>query len=305
MFRFIRKNKTTILLLLIMLVGVGLLAYPSIANWWNSFHQSRAIASYTEVVENMDESEYEAMLRGAEEYNAGIVNAQPWNMNAEQEALYSRTLDVTGTGIMGYVDIRKIRVQLPIYHGTNESVLSVAIGHLQGTSLPVGGESTHCVISGHRGLPSARLFTDLDRLKEGDIFVLHSMNRTMTYEVDQIRIVEPADLSDLQIIEGMDLCTLVTCTPYGINTHRLLVRGHRIPNPDGDADITADALVIDPLYIAPAMAIPVLLILLLWLLLSTSRFFTVSSEVEEVVNADLEELDSELRRDSSEKKQDK
>ena len=299
MLKFIKKNKTTILLLFIMMVGAGLLAYPSVANWWNSFHQSRAIASYTEVVEKMDESEYEAMLQSAEEYNRSIIHAQPWNMTPDQEAVYSRTLDVTGTGIMGYVDIRKIRVQLPIYHGTNESVLSVAIGHLQGTSLPVGGESTHCVISGHRGLPSARLFTDLDRLKEGDIFVLHSMNRTMTYEVDQIRIVEPADLSELQIIPGMDFCTLVTCTPYGINTHRLLVRGHRIPNPDGDADITADALVIDPLYIAPAMAIPVLLILLLWLLLSTSRFFTVSSEVEEVVNADLEELDNELRRKES------
>lgn len=301
MLKFIKKNKTTILLLIVMLVGAGLLAYPSVANWWNSFHQSRAIASYTEVVEKMDESEYEAMLRDAEAYNASIVNAQPWNMTPEQEAVYSGTLDVTGTGIMGYVDIKKIRIQLPIYHGTNESVLSVAIGHLQGTSLPVGGENTHCVISGHRGLPSARLFTDLDRLKEGDIFVLHSMNRTMTYEVDQIRIVEPADLSELQIIPGMDLCTLVTCTPYGINTHRLLVRGHRIPNPDGDANITADALVIDPLYIAPAMAIPVLLLLLLWLLLSTSRFFTVSSEVEEVVNADLEELDEELRRKEAKK----
>ena len=172
---------------------------------------------------------------------------------------------------MGYIDIPKIDIKLPIYHGTDESILQIAIGHLEGTSLPVGGEGSHCVMSGHRGLPSAKLFSDLDKMVEGDTFSLTVMNRTLTYEVDQIRVVEPSDLSDLKIEKGKDYCTLVTCTPYGINTHRLLVRGHRTQNPDGDAEVIADALQIEPVYIAPFLAGPVLVLLILGVLVATGR----------------------------------
>ena len=185
----------------------------------------------------------------------------------------NRQLAVTDSGIMGYIDIPKIRVTLPIYHGTDETILQIAIGHIAGTSLPVGGASTHCVVSGHRGLPSARLFTDIDKLVEGDTFTMTVLNRTVTYEVDQIRIVEPTDLSNLQIEEGKDYCTLVTCTPYGINTHRLLVRGHRVANANGEANVIADALQIEPVYVAPVVAAPMLIILLILLFVMTSEPF--------------------------------
>ena len=188
-------------------------------------------------------------------------------------AEYNRQLAVTDSGIMGYIDIPKIRVTLPIYHGTDETILQIAIGHIAGTSLPVGGASTHCVVSGHRGLPSARLFTDIDKLVEGDTFTMTVLNRTVTYEVDQIRIVEPTDLSNLQIEEGKDYCTLVTCTPYGINTHRLLVRGHRVANANGEANVIADALQIEPVYVAPVVAAPMLIILLILLFVMTSEPF--------------------------------
>ncbi|MBR3069473.1 MAG: class C sortase, partial [Lachnospiraceae bacterium] len=190
-----------------------------------------------------------------------------------QMAEYNRQLAVTDSGIMGYIDIPKIRVTLPIYHGTDDTILQIAIGHIAGTSLPVGGASTHCVVSGHRGLPSARLFTDIDKLVEGDTFTMTVLNRTVTYEVDQIRIVEPTDLSNLQIEEGKDYCTLVTCTPYGINTHRLLVRGHRVANANGEANVIADALQIEPVYVAPVVAAPMLIILLILLFVMTSEPF--------------------------------
>ena len=214
------------------------------------------------------------MLADAEAYNAELakIGAQ-WIMTDEQMAEYNRQLAVTDSGIMGYIDIPKIRVTLPIYHGTDETILQIAIGHIAGTSLPVGGASTHCVVSGHRGLPSARLFTDIDKLVEGDTFTMTVLNRTVTYEVDQIRIVEPTDLSNLQIEEGKDYCTLVTCTPYGINTHRLLVRGHRVANANGEANVIADALQIEPVYVAPVVAAPMLIILLILLFVMTSEPF--------------------------------
>jgi sortase A len=194
-------------------------------------------------------------------------------MNEEEIAAYEKELDITGTGIMGYITIPKIHVELPIYHGIDDAVLQIAIGHLTETSLPVGGEFTHCVVSGHRGLPSAKLFTDIDKLVEGDTWTVSVLNRTLTYEIDQIRIVEPTDLSALQIEPGKDYCTLVTCTPYGINTHRLLVRGHRVANANGDANVIADALQIEPIYVAPAVAIPMIIILLILLLIMTSKRF--------------------------------
>ena len=190
-------------------------------------------------------------------------------MNEEEIAAYEKELDITGTGIMGYITIPKIHVELPIYHGIDDAVLQIAIGHLTETSLPVGGPSTHCVVSGHRGLPSAKLFTDIDKLVEGDTWTVNVLNKTLTYEVDQIRVVEPTDLSNLQIEQGKDYFTLITCTPYGINTHRLLIRGHRVDNAQGEANVIADALQIEPVYIAPFVAIPFIMLLIIIMLVST------------------------------------
>lgn len=267
---WLKKNGLTLILLLILLIGAGLIAYPSFADWWNSFHQSRAVASYAETVANMNTEEYERIISKAQAYNrklsrSGIL----WTLDEDEEKEYKEQLDIATSGIMGYIDIPKIDVMLPIYHGIDESILQVAVGHIPGTSLPVGGKGSHCVVSGHRGLPSARLFTDIDKLVEGDSFTITVLNKTLTYEVDQIRTVLPTDLSDLQIEKGKDYVTLVTCTPYGINTHRLLVRGHRIENADGDASVIADALQIEPIYIAPFIAIPILILLIIGMFIMT------------------------------------
>ena len=267
---WLKKNGLTLILLLILLIGAGLIAYPSFANWWNSFHQSRAVASYAETAANMNTEEYERIISKSQAYNrklsrSGIL----WTLDEDEEKEYKEQLDIGTSGIMGYIDIPKIDVMLPIYHGIDESILQVAVGHIPGTSLPVGGKGSHCVVSGHRGLPSARLFTDIDKLVEGDSFTITVLNKTLTYEVDQIRTVLPTDLSDLQIEKGKDYVTLVTCTPYGINTHRLLVRGHRIENADGDASVIADALQIEPIYIAPFIAVPILILLIIGMFIMT------------------------------------
>ena len=270
--RWIKKNFVTLLLIVIGLVGAGLIAYPTFADWWNSFHQSRAVASYMEAVTSLDTSEYERILQSADRYNEQLARTGiQWQMDEKANAAYLKELNVNETGIMGYIDIPKISVTLPIYHGTDEAVLQIAIGHLSGTSLPVGGLGSHCVVSGHRGLPSARLFTDIDKLVEGDSFTMTVLNRTVTYEVDKIRVVEPTDLSDLRIEKGKDYCTLVTCTPYGINTHRLLVRGHRVANAQGEAQVVADAMLIRSVYIAPFVAGPIVLLLILIMLIRTHR----------------------------------
>lgn len=267
---WIKKNKTSLILVLMFIIGAGLLLYPTFADWWNSFHQSRAINTYMESVTSMDTDTYEQIISEAEAYNRDLAETGfHWKMTNEEVERYESVLKIDDTGIMGYVTISKIGIMLPIYHGTSEAVLNVAIGHLQETSLPVGGEGSHCVVSGHRGLPSARLFTDLDKLVEGDTFTLTVLNKTMTYEVDQIRTVIPTDLSALNIERGKDYCTLVTCTPYGINTHRLLVRGHRVENPNGDADVIADAIQLEPVHIAPFIAVPVLLGLMIGVFVST------------------------------------
>lgn len=261
---------TTIVLVLILLVGLSLLLYPSVSDYWNSFHSSRAISAYTEDVANLDEVQYEEMWSAARAYNRALAERSTnFALSDAQKEEYEKLLDISGVGIMGYLEIPELNMSLPIYHGTEESVLQIAAGHLEWSSLPVGGESSHCVISGHRGLPSAKLFTDLDKLQEGDVFVLRVLDEVLTYEVDQIRVVEPSQVSDLEIVEGSDLCTLVTCTPYGINTHRLLVRGHRIENIQESQTIrvTSDAMQIEPLIVAPIVATPVLLLLLVLLLL--------------------------------------
>lgn len=267
---------STIVLLLIFLVGLSLLLYPTVSDYWNSLHQSRAIAGYTEQVSTLDDETYDRLLAEAQAYNATLADkADRFKLSDDELAAYNNTFCVPGTNVIGYIDIPKIDVYLPIYHGTDESVLQVGVGHLEGSSLPVGGPGTHTVISGHRGLPSARLFTDLDQLVEGDTFTLYVLDEVLNYQVDQILIVEPTDLSALQLEDGQDYCTLVTCTPYGINTHRLLVRGHRVAD-DGtgtsaNVRVTADAMQIDTAVVAPLVAVPLLILLLIGLLFKTRK----------------------------------
>lgn len=276
-----RKHLSTVLLLFILFIGLSLLLYPSVSDYWNSFHQTRAIASYAEQVANLDNNAYDQLWEEARAYNQSLLaRSNSYLLSQEQKAEYERLLDVSGLGIMGYIEIPSIDCSLPIYHGTEESVLQIAVGHLEWTSLPVGGMSTHCVLSGHRGLPSAKLFTNLDKLREGDTFLLRVLDEVLTYEVDQILIVEPQETGALQIVEGRDYCTLVTCTPYGINTHRLLVRGRRITTPDKlkHIRVTSDAIKIEPLLTAPIMALPLLLVLLFWLLFASRKRSSTKNE---------------------------
>ena len=265
-----KGNFTTLLLILVLLAGLSLLLYPSVSDYWNSLHQTRAIATYAEEVANLNQDQYDEIWAAAESYNASLTDrVNAYLLSDAQKEEYQQLLNVSGLGVMGYIEIPSIDCSLPIYHGTEESVLQIAVGHLEWSSLPVGGESTHCVLSGHRGLPSAKLFTNLDKLQTGDIFMLRVLDNVLTYEVDQILIVEPQETDALRIEEGKDYCTLVTCTPYGINTHRLLVRGHRIDNIEEakTVHVTADAIQIEPLLVAPVVAIPILLLLLILLLL--------------------------------------
>ena len=268
------NNWTTAFLVLLLLAGVSLLLYPSLSDYWNSMHQTRAIASYAETVSQLDTAQYDEMWKAAQDYNRSLAQRETaFALTDEQKAAYESLLDVSGLGVMGYIEIPEIDCSLPIYHGTEESVLQVAVGHLEWSNLPVGGEGTHCVLSGHRGLPSAKLFTNLDKLAVGDTFLLRVLDEVLTYEVDQILIVEPEQVDALGIVPGEDHCTLVTCTPYGINTHRLLVRGHRVENTPEAArmHVTADATQFDPLLVAPVLAIPVLLLLLMILLVPKRR----------------------------------
>jgi sortase A len=266
----------TPLLLLVCAAGLSLLAYPTVADWWNSWHQSAAIASYVESIENLNEEEYAQILYDANRYNVSLAShSTNYVLSDAQKEEYESLLNVAGNGVMAYIEIPSIKVYLPIYHGSDEAILQVAIGHLEWSSLPVGGTSTHAVISGHRGLSSATLFTNLDKLEVGDLFNIYVLDEVHAYEVDQIKIVDPSDLSDLKIIEGEDLVTMITCTPYGINSHRLLVRGHRV---SGNAQISASRLSsdgkrLDPILMAPVLSIPVLIALLIALIVSKIKKF--------------------------------
>lgn len=265
---------STIILILVFLVGLSLLLYPTVSDYWNSLHQSRAIAEYAEQVAELDNDRYAALWADACSYNETLTQKEDrYEMSDEEKEEYESLLNVSGNGIIGYIEIPLIDCSLPVYHGTNESVLQVAVGHVEGSSLPVGGTGTHSVISGHRGLPRAKLFTNLDKLAEGDTFILRILDEALTYEVDQIRIVEPYEMTALEIDPDKDYCTLVTCTPYGINSHRLLVRGHRVENQEeaGAVRVTADAMQIEPVIVAPLVAAPMLLVLLIVLLISISR----------------------------------
>ena len=290
-----KKHLPTIILIFVFLIGLCLLLYPSVSDYWNSFHQTKAIAAYSEAVADLGEAKREKLWADAQAYNVQLAKEPAhFELSEGERSEYESLLDVDGSGIIGYIEIPSIRCFLPIYHGTDEGVLQVAVGHIEGTSLPVGGESTHCVLSGHRGLPSAKLFTNLDQLQEGDVFMLNVLDETPTYEVDQILIVEPEDVSPLRIEEGKDYCTLVTCTPYGINTHRLLVRGHRIPNLANTIAAAAEAIQIEPVLVAPMIAAPVLMILLIVLMVRTMRKRNNEKENMEPCSIDTETQ----RRDS-------
>ena len=267
-----KKNSriTTILLVVILFAGLSLLLYPSVADYWNSFRQSRVIANYAEELADIDQDRYREIIEAAQAYNDTLIGrSNAYLLSEEQIIKYEELLNVSGVGAMGYIEIPVINCTIPIYHGTSDAVLQIAVGHLEWSSLPVGGENTHCVLSGHRGLPSAKLFTDLDKVMVGDVFMLRILDEILTYEVDQIQIVNPDETQSLMIEEGKDLCTLVTCTPYGINSHRLLVRGHRVENLETSKKIriTSDAMQIEPLLIAPIVAFPILLVLLIVLLI--------------------------------------
>ncbi len=269
-----KGSLSTIFLILILLVGLSLLLYPTVSDYWNNLHQSRAVSEYVEQVANLDNEVYDQLLTEASAYNDRLAQKENrYKITEEDIAEYSSLLNVSGNGVMGYIEIPAIDVSLPIYHGTDDSVLQVAVGHIEWSSLPIGGKGTHSVVSGHRGLPSARLFTDLDKLVVGDSFVIRVLDETVTYEVDQILIVLPEELEALQLDPEQDYCTLVTCTPYGVNTHRMLVRGHRVENAQEAKVIrvTADAIQIEPVIMAPLVAAPMLLILLIWLLIPSRK----------------------------------
>lgn len=263
-----RKHKTAILLTLGFLIGVSVLLYPAFSNYWNSKTQSRAIVNYESVLEHLEPEDYSAIFKAADDYNEALRAVEFPLRDYEEVPGYYDTLKLEGTNIMAYVKIDKIGVELPVYHGTSDTVLSRGVGHLEGSSLPVGGESTHSVMSAHRGLPSAKLFTDLDRLEIGDSFRVITLDRVLTYQVDQIKVITPREIDDLQIIEGKDYCTLFTCTPYGINTHRLLVRGIRTETITEKPVIYVanEAFRIEPLLVTPAVAAPMLLVFLIHLM---------------------------------------
>ena len=263
-----RRHKTVIFLTLGFLVGICILLYPAFSDFWNSKTQSRAITNYESVLDNLEPEDYTAIFEKAYAYNKALYETDYPLRDYKQVSGYYDTLRVTDNDMIGYLKIDRIGVELPIYHGTSDKVLSKGVGHLEGSSLPVGGENTHCVMSAHRGLPSAKLFTDLDRLEKGDTFQIIILDQVLTYQVDYIKVIEPTDVSDLQIIEGGDYCTLFTCTPYGINTHRLLVRGVRIETIKEKPIIyvSNEAFRIEPLLVTPAVAAPMLFVLLIHLL---------------------------------------
>lgn len=260
-----------IALALVFLVGLGLLTYPSISQFYNSVTQGRAIAAYDDSLSRMTKRDFDAMWQEVEAYNAQITQAGiSFKVLEEGLQRYNQLLDPAGIGMMGHIEIPAIGVDLPIYHGIEDTVLQIGVGHIPGTSLPAGGASTHSVFSGHRGLPTSKLFTDLDKVHEGDLFMVHVLDRTLAYEVDQIRIVLPNELDDLRIVEGEDLCTLVTCTPYAINTHRLLVRGHRTEYPY-QGYVPADGVVLDPILAASIVSVPIFLGLFVYLVVQAAR----------------------------------
>ena len=275
-----KSRKSTIILLISFFVGLSVLLYPSISSYWNSKTQSEAIVDYESMLAQYKPEDYTAIFEEADAYNQKLLKLEEPMLDYPQLTQYHQVLNVSGTGMMGYVTIPKISQELPVYHGTSDGVLSVAVGHLEGTSLPVGGKSTHSVVSAHRGLPTAVLFTYLDRMEIGDTFHFTILDRTITYEVDQIRIVEPNDTSLIQIAEGKDYCTLLTCTPYGINTQRLLVRGHQVDaSQTRNIYIANEAYRIEPLVVMPIVALPIIIVLLIYVMFAPVKKETLGEDV--------------------------
>ena len=261
-----KRDKVGIFLVLMLFIGVCVLLYPALSQYWNSKTQTHAVDNYQDILDSLQKEDYTKYFEEADYYNAALRNLDVPLMEYGQLTEYNQILNVSGTGVMGYITIEKLGVELPLYHGTSDSVLNIACGHMEGTSLPVGGESTHSVLSAHRGLPHAKLFTDLDKMELGDVFTITILDRTLTYQVDQIKVVNPNEIDEVHIIEGEDHCTLLTCTPYGINSHRLLVRGTRIENAAPILYVTSNAFKIDSLVATPIVAAPMLLILLVVLM---------------------------------------
>ena len=261
-----KRDKIGIILVLMLFIGVCGLLYPAVSQYWNSKTQTRAVGNYQEILNSLKKEDYSMFFQEAEEYNKALGALKSPLLDCHQLTGYNDILNINGNGIMGYVSIAKLGVELPLYHGVSAEVLNIACGHLEGSSLPIGGESTHCILSAHRGLPHAKLFTELDKMELGDTFQLTVLDRTLTYQVDQIKVVRPDEINDVQIIAGKDLCTLLTCTPYGINSHRLLVRGTRIENAAPVLYVTSNAYRIDSLVATPVVAAPILLILLIGLM---------------------------------------
>ena len=261
-----KRDKVGIFLVLMLFIGVCGLLYPSVSQYWNSKTQTRAVENYQALLDSLKEEDYTAFFLEAEEYNKALFELEDHLVDYRFLEGYDQILNISGNGIMGYVSIQKLGVEIPVYHGISTEVLNIACGHLEGTSLPVGGENTHCVLSAHRGLPHAKLFTELDKMELGDTFTVTVLDRTVTYQVDQIKVVRPHEIDDVRIIEGADHCTLLTCTPYGVNSHRLLVRGTRIENAAPVLYVTSDAYRIDSLVATPVVAAPILFILLIVLM---------------------------------------
>ena len=276
-----RSRKSTVILLILFFIGLSLLLYPSVSNYWNSKTQSEAIIDYEAMLAAYKPEDYTAIFEAAEAYNRELEHlGYPLRDYPQIEETYWKTLDISGTGMMGYLTIPKINQELPIYHGTSEAVLSTAVGHFQGSSLPVGGDSTHSVVSAHRGLPTAVLFTHLDRMEIGDTFTFTILDRVLTYEVDQIRIVEPNDASLIQIEPLKDYCTLLTCTPYGINTHRLLVRAHQVDASQKSSIYVAnEAYKVDPMIVMPGVAMPFVIGWLLYVLIVPVKKEALGEEI--------------------------
>ncbi len=267
-----KRKVITLILLGVFFIGLSVLLYPSISSYWNSKTQSKAVVDYDTIVKSLTPKDYSAVFEKAEDYNTRLAKLNfPLSEYAGVDG-YNDCLNINNDGIIGYIDIDKIQVKLPIYHGTGSSVLNSACGHIEGSSLPVAGESTHCALSAHRGLPSAKLFSDLDKLEVGDVFRITVLDKTFIYEIDQIKTVLPDDVSDLLIEDGKELCTLVTCTPYGINTHRLLVRGHRIESEDlRTMQVVSEAYIIDRLIVTPIVAVPIIFVLMLYVFFKPVR----------------------------------
>jgi len=275
-----KSRKSTIILLISFFIGLSVLLYPSVSSYWNSKTQSEAIVDYESMLAQYKPEDYTEIFAQADAYNQRLLDLEEPFLQHSQLTDYHDVLNISNTGMMGYISIPKISQELPVYHGTSDGVLSVAVGHLEGSSLPVGGKSTHSVVSAHRGLPTAVLFTHLDRMEIGDTFYFTILDRTITYEVDQIRIVEPNDTGLIRIAEGKDYCTLLTCTPYGINTQRLLVRGHQVDaSQSRNIYVANEAYRVEPLIVMPIVALPIIFVLLIYVMFAPVKKETLGEDI--------------------------